>query len=431
MFARNVSRRDLLRISAVLLLTLVLVLPGSATPALAEEPVTITVLTLGGGIFGQPFTDLKPEFEEAFPGIKVNLITMGYDEAIKKYTLAFASGSDTYDVVQVDYIFAPGFAQAGHLVPLDDLLGEEWLNDFIEDTAEGVRAGYMYDGKIYGLPTIGNSQRFIFNKAIAEAEGVAPPTSWEELLEACKAVNKPEKNQYGFAVALERLVKATGVWLPIFWSNGGELFDEEMHPMVNSEEGVQALEYLLELMEYMPPGGPSYTETDEVKAMGTGLAVFDPFAWIPDPITNPANPEVGEQLDTILQPAGSVRSAPVMGGLGLVIPTYSKNQDAALEYVKWFNSKDVQKDLIIPGGGQPCRTSAWEANVDLQPYFKGLLENINAAKVRPGIPEYGAVDGIIGLQMSRALNKEVTPQEAMDEAQRQIEELMEKAGYYD
>ncbi|MBN9010317.1 MAG: hypothetical protein J0H63_09345, partial [Rhizobiales bacterium] len=32
---------------------------------------------------------------------------------------AFAAGSNAYDVVQVDYIFAKGYAKAGHLQPIE------------------------------------------------------------------------------------------------------------------------------------------------------------------------------------------------------------------------------------------------------------------------------------------------------------------------
>jgi ABC-type glycerol-3-phosphate transport system substrate-binding protein len=71
-------------------------------PAIAQSK-PISVLTLSQGIFGQPFVDLSPEFAKQ-TGIKVNLITMGYNEAIQKQTAAFAARSDAYDVVQVDSI---------------------------------------------------------------------------------------------------------------------------------------------------------------------------------------------------------------------------------------------------------------------------------------------------------------------------------------
>ena len=67
-------------------------------------------------------------------------------------------------------------------------------------------------------------------------------------------------------------MKATGVWLPIFISNGGEVFDETMHPQLNSQAGYDALNMLLALVETMPPGGAAFTEGDEIKSIATGTS---------------------------------------------------------------------------------------------------------------------------------------------------------------
>ena len=53
---------------------------------------TINVLTLGEGIFGDPFVKLAPEFTAA-TGIKVNNVTMGYGESMQKQAAVFAAGA--------------------------------------------------------------------------------------------------------------------------------------------------------------------------------------------------------------------------------------------------------------------------------------------------------------------------------------------------
>lgn len=393
----------------------------------------ITVLTLpAGSIFGEPFVRLLPVFEKEYPGIRVNHITFGYDEAIKKYFAAFAAKSSAYDVVQIDFIYSKGFTKAGHLEPLDDYIGKAWLDDFTKDCPKSVYGLYTYKGKFYGLPTIGNCQVFCYNRIMLGEEGLGRPDTWDELIEAARKLTKPEKNQYGFVASFERLVKGASLWFHLFTANGGKAFDEEMVPHVNSKPGVDALKTLLELIKYGPPGVSSYTEMDEIRAISTGLAAMDPFVWIPDPVTRPPDPEVGKQLWMGLCPKGKVRRAPLMGGLGLVVPAYSRNKKAAAEYVKWFNSKNVQMNLIIQNGGQPCRTSAWNWNLylDKQGYLKSRMENIPVAAIRPQIPEYPEFDGIIGLQMSRALIGELTPEKAMDIAQEKIFKMMKEAGYY-
>ncbi|WP_181182181.1 MULTISPECIES: extracellular solute-binding protein [unclassified Mesorhizobium] len=396
-------------------------------PAIAQNK-PINVMTLSQGIFGQPFVDLAPEFTKA-TGIPVNMITMGYSEAIQKQAAAFAAQSDAYDVVQVDSVFIKGFAKAGHIQQLDDLVPAKELSDYFSDIPQTFRDMYSDDGKTYGLATIGNCQRFIYNEAYLKDAGLSAPQTWDELLAAAQKVVNPSKNRYGFIAGTERLVKAFSVWLPIFWADGGKVFDDQMKPAFGDQTGLDALTRLLELVKTMPTGGAAYTEADEVKAMASGLGALDPVAWIPDAITT-ADSTVQAQLKSAVSPKGKARQAPVMGGLGLTVSKYGKDVSAAAQYCAWFNSRDVQAKLLVPHGGQPCRNSAWEANASAKPWFPAVAESLKVAMVRPQIPEWGAVDNACGVQLSRAFAGELGPKEALDAAVKAVDEIMRDAGYY-
>ena len=397
------------------------------TPAISAE-TTINVLSLSEGMFGQPFVDLSPEFTKA-TGIKVNNITMGYNEAIQKQVAAFAAGSSSYDVVQVDSIYLKGYAKAGHLLPLDDLISSDELNDFFSDIPPTFKDMYGAEGKTYGMATIGNCQRLIYNKAHLDAVGLGVPETWDDLLAASQKVVDPTANRFGFIAGTERLAKAFSVWLPIYWANGGVLFDDNMQPIFADQNGVDTLAFLLELMKTMPPGGAAYTESDEVKAMATGLGTLDPVAWIPDSIVT-ADGKTKPQLESGVPPKGKVVSAPVMGGLGLTVSKYCADPKPAAQYVAWFNSREVQSNKIVQHGGQPCRNSAWEANASAKPWFPAVAASLKLAKVRPQIPEWSQVDGEVGVQLSRAFAGEISPKEALETAQKSVDQIMRDAGYY-
>jgi multiple sugar transport system substrate-binding protein len=399
---------------------------STAPSTAAHEP--ITVLTLADGIFGSPFVKLADTFT-AQTGIPVKMVTMGYDEEVQKTLAAFASKSDEYDVIQSDYIFVKGYAKAGHLEPLDKWLSADVLNEYWNDVPASVKAMYDWQGHPIGMGTIGNSQKFIYNTAALQSVGLQIPKTWDDLLTAAQKIKAAGNGKYGFTAGLEKLAKATGVWLPIFISNGGQVFDDTMHPQINSQAGKDALTYLLKLVDTMPPGGAAYTEGDEIKSMATGLAGVDPVAWVPDGFTTAA-PDIQKNIQFGLQPAGSLGSKPVMGGLGLTVSAYSKHKADAAAYVAWFNSKTVQSDLIVKNGGQPVRTSAWAANADGQPWFKAQADNLAVAWVRPQIPEWSQVDAAIGTAMSQALSGELSVSQAMDQAQQQVDKIMKDAGYY-
>jgi multiple sugar transport system substrate-binding protein len=396
-------------------------------PAKAAEPVTINVLTLGQGIFGDPFVKLSPEFTE-LTGIKVNNITMGYNESMQKQAAVFAAQGTDIDVAGVDYMFLKGYAKAGHLAALDPLIASD-LADYYSDVPANLKEVWSFDGQTYGMATVGNCQNFIYNNGHLADAGLSPPDTWDDVLAAAQKVVAPDKNRFGFVAGTERLTKAVTVWLPMFWANGGEIFDDKMMPVFASDTGVKSLEFLLELMKTTPPGGGAYTESDEIKAMSTGLATLDPAAWIPDAIIN-ADAATKPNLKTLVGPKGSARRSPVLGGIGLCVSNYSPNKEAAAQYVAWFNSKKVQVEEIVPAGGQPCRISAWKANADAHPWFPSLAQNLEVAKSLPQIPEWGQVDSAISTQLTQAFAGQISPKDALDAAQAGVDEVMRDAGYY-
>ena len=75
---------------------------------------------------------------------------------------------------------------------------------------------------------------------------------------------------------------AVADFMPIFWAFGGEMFDATGKPTVNSPEGIAALEFMLELGKYSPPGYASFN-ADEVGAhllQGTAAMSINWPAWI-------------------------------------------------------------------------------------------------------------------------------------------------------
>ena len=401
---------------------------GLVASAAAADAGTINVLTLGEGIFGDPFVKLSPEFTK-LTGIKVNNVTMGYNETMQKQAAVFAAHGTDLDVVGVDYMFLKGYAKAGHLASLDKLIPKAQLDDYYSDTPANLKFVWSLDGETYGLATVGNCQNFIYNAGHLAEVGLQPPDTWNDLLAAAQKVVDPGKNRYGFVAGTERLTKAVTVWLPMYWANGGEIFDDKMHPIFASDTGVRSLEFLLELMKTMPPGGGAYTESDEVKALSVGLATLDPASWIPNSIKN-ADEKTKPNLKTLVAPTGSARRSPVLGGIGLAVSNYSKNKDAAAQFVAWFNSKDVQINKIVQAGGQPCRISAWQANAAAHPWFPSLSQNLKVAKSLPQIPEWGQVDSAISAQLTQAFAGQIKPKDALVAAQAGVDDVMKDAGYY-
>lgn len=58
----------------------------------------------------------------------------------------------------------------------------------------------------------------------------------------------------------------------------------------------------------------------------------------------------GDKIGFFSNPAGPATRATQLGGQGISVVSYSKNQAEALQYIKWFSGGDVQKKWWALGG---------------------------------------------------------------------------------
>ncbi len=254
---------------------------------------SITVMTLGGGIFGLPYLNLKSQFEKE-TGISVNLVQMGASEEDDQVGAILAARNSEYDVLQIDPSLLAGFAAGHNLVPMNDALPSSFVTEVVADVAPGIIKEWTVNGALMGLPTEGNCEQGQVNKKYLAELGLPVPQTWDQLLSGAQKAVAAKKGIYGFDGNMERTLYAVPTWLPIFWGNGGELWDESYEPQLTSPAALDALELLLDLVKTMPPGGASYIEAQATKAMAAGLTVYNPDGWIPDPFTTSSPPVTAE-----------------------------------------------------------------------------------------------------------------------------------------
>src|SRR5262245_10670020 len=90
------------------------------------------------------------------------------------------------------------------------------------------------------------------------------------------------KQIYGYVMRAQQGNAAVADFMPIFWAFGGEMFDASGKPAVNSPEGIAALQFMIELGKYSPPGYVSFN-ADDVGAhllQGTAAMSINWPAWI-------------------------------------------------------------------------------------------------------------------------------------------------------
>ncbi len=143
------------------------------------------------------------------------------------------------------------------------LSGKKWIIDLTENLAnwpyakdlnEFALAPFVIEGKTYGIPIDAYGMTITINKKLFEQKGVPLPPldwTWDELIEAAKAVNDPAKGIAGF-IPMGKGTEAGWNWTNFLYAAGGEVqtvADGKVTATFNSESGLKALQFYKDLKD--------------------------------------------------------------------------------------------------------------------------------------------------------------------------------------
>jgi multiple sugar transport system substrate-binding protein len=410
-------------------------------PADPETPIVLTDWEEAGERWELPKRGIYPIWQQIHPSVEVQIQATPIGEMFPKIQLAMASKSDKYDVIDDDYAYYPQLIAGGHLLNLQSYLDADpaYKEDLYKDVPENVLDLYrdkpLKDGgQLHGLPPDGNAQLMVYRKDAFEKAGISKlPETWPDAIEVAKELTGA--GQYGFTATLRRGYWATHCFNTIFWSHGGEWFGNGYNepPTLNVDAGVMALQTLLDLMPYAAPGTLNAVDDEANAIITTGGAVFAPNLWGGSVwTTEKTNPDFYDKIGVDIVPKGANAEGdhrPIMGGLGLFVPTYSKNPDWAFQWIKFCCSKEVGKEWV-ENLGQPARLSLLTEYASIQPYFPALAKSFPTAHRMEPIPETGELYEVFGTEGANVTTGAKAPEQALADAQKAVEDIMRKAGYY-
>ena len=225
-------------------------------------------------------------------------------------------------------------------------------------------------------------------------------------------------------------------------SYGGEWFDKQAeggwHPTFNNDKGYAALETLMKLMKFRHPVTLNATDNECNSALANGSAVYAPIQWGTAVLQNPEFSKFPNDIKTGLVPRGETTESahrPLMGGLGQYVSAYSKNKEAAWEWIKHLNSGDYTdsriSDAYIEHTGQPARISMLNKYENIRPHFAGLKASFPVAvSFVPLIPEAFTLSDIIGNEVTSVITGEKSIDDALKAIDKGVEGVMMDSGYY-
>src|SRR5687767_9048520 len=418
-------------ILTLLLLLLVVTISCSKDPQQASRK-QLTVAAMAGPE-GEALKQAALDYE-AQTGVHLSITEFPYANLFDKEMIDLNARTGAYDLIMLDDPWFPIFASKQFLTELTPLLQKRSQNgpdsDFVETSIALCRHPYQ-TGSLYALPYVGNSQLFFYRKDLFEKHSLNAPATWDDVLAAAKTIQEKESasGMYGYVMRAAQGNAAVADFMPIFWAFGGEMFDAAGKPTVNSPEGIAALEFMLQLGKYSPPGYASFN-ADEVGAhllQGTAAMSINWPAWI-SKFDDPARSKVIGKVEFTTLPGARKSGQAEIGNWLIAIPRDSQNAEAAMDFLVWATSAEQMK-LSALRGNPPTRKSLFHDAELLAKYpaYPAQQRSLETSRPRPRTPQWNEIENAFGIFLSKANSGELSPADAMNQANAEIEKILQRA----
>jgi trehalose/maltose transport system substrate-binding protein len=349
-------------------------------------------------------------------------------DRLQFYLQTFAAQSGDIDVAQIDVIW-PGILYS-HAVDLSDSVppGEFFERIMENNTVQDV---------LVGIPVFTDAGILYSRTDLLEKYGYsAAPETWDELEEMAKKITEGEiatsEAFTGFVWqgnAYEGLTCDALEWQ--YSQDGGQIIDPDGTVTVNNDGAIAAFERAAAWVGGISPSAVTgYMEEDARGVWQGGNSAFMrnwPYAY--------ANGQeegsvIKDKFSVGVLPAGdSGQHAATLGGWQVFVSKYSKNQDVAKEFAKYWSSAPIQKSRSIERANLPTIGDLYKDPDVLaaQPYYESMFDVFNGGAVpRPSTPSADLYNDV-SIAYFTAVNQILTGADAkstVESLQSDLEDIM-------
>lgn len=450
----RISRRDLLWLTAVATAAAACGGGEDAGPPEATVPPPSPTFNsptsaLSGGLSILMWSHFVPSHDEWFDkftkdwgkqvGVKVSIDHINNTEIVAR-TAAEIQAKQGHDLIQ--YI-APLSQFEPSVVDLKDVAQEARKRhgdqlSLCVMSSQNTTTGKHYAYAPAWAPDPGNYRRSLW-------EGVGlpnGPASWDDLLRGGTEIKKSKSIQMGLGMSQE--IDSNMVGRALMWSHGASVQDEKEQVVINSPETVAAVEFMQRLFKA--------TMTNEVfswnPASNNQGLIAGQMSFIVNSISawrtaQEVNPEVADDIyfvPALKGPKAALAAQHVM--YNWIVPSHAKNVDAAKQFLLHYTDNLAQaayhsKLYDLPAFPKVVpQLNGWldKDPFGAQPATKlAVLKNATQWSVNVGHPgpantAIGEVFAtfIIPNMYAKAARGEMTPQQAVADAERQIKPIFDK-----
>ena len=386
-----------------LLLVLVMALSLVACGNKADEKVTLNVIAAQyGGKTADWWVGFEKDFEAANENIDLVVDVVSWNDI---YTVVNTriSNNDAPDILNID-VFAD-YQADGLLLPAQDFVSEETYAKFYPAFLEQS----VVDGTVWAVPDLASARALYYNADILAAAGVEVPTTWAELKAACEAIKAYDANIYPWGVDMTT-DEGQACFAYYAWTNGGGFVDADGNWTLNSAENVEAVEYVIDLINSGLTNTSPTTETrydlQEMFAAGKLAMMIGPNQ-ISSYVAGTENP-INFGIASI--PANEGKATSSVGVMDRFMCFDNDYSDAEMEAIKkffdFFYEDKRYSDWVIMEDFLPATSAGGQIMAEADPAAAAWIEIVGSAQFYPAAKaEWADVkQGVINVQQQALTN---------------------------
>jgi multiple sugar transport system substrate-binding protein len=351
-----------------------------------------------------------------------------WDALFSKWVVSVAAGQSPDNVI-FHGSEVPEYASKSLVVPLEQYVADNNLS--FDGVPEAVIANCQYDGQLYAVPGDVHPLGLYFNVDLVQEAGLdasKPPSTQEEFLAWAEALTKADGTQFGFELPGTGAIPRW-LWFSLLHQFGGQFLDETGASAVNSEAGVQALQFMVDLIDtykFAERSAGTLSGQDSFAAKRAAMRIIGPWE---------VNLRLEQGMNFNTAPVPVIGTQAAVWGNTHVLPIPKQRDEArytpASRFIAWFyNNYAIPATTVGIIPVSPAAQASPEFTQTPQyPYYQAFVTELPYVVFEPALPQYTQIFSFakptpLSTNLEAALSGSKSVKQALDDMKAGIDELL-------
>jgi multiple sugar transport system substrate-binding protein len=363
-------------------------------------------------------------FHREHPEIPVEVSELSWSDGKTKLMVGFNSETAP-DVLELGSDWVAQFSSSGVLLELDS--NASLMSRFTNAPQYSWSPG-MWDGHYFAVPWLLDTRVMFVNDDLLQSgrgtDGanridISHQWDWTTMQSWGSEISRVHHGE-GIGVNGPDQHRLYKKFLPYIWSNGGDLFDSVGHPTMNTPQNIAALRFYVDQLN----AGVMETQKNLDDAFVRGsLGIWFSGSWL-----LPQLAKASFKWHTVPFPGNHGHAGESFaGGEYLAINAHSAMKNEAQIFLDYITRRENELAFARKVNEYPADIASQSDTFYIHRREGSVFTaQLKDAKMTPVIPQWLDVEAIIEDEVSKALYKRETPEQAMASMQQRTAERMKQ-----